>query len=111
MLMLKYFDQDGTDWQLKDNVRKSVSFASHNLLDSARCLGVFDLILCRNMLMYLCDENRRQVLDNLANAQTPDGILMLGAAETVIGQTDRFEASREFRGFYERTGQQKPLSR
>jgi chemotaxis protein methyltransferase CheR len=104
MLMLKYFDQDGTDWELKDKVRKSVSFATHNLLDSPRNLGVFDLILCRNMLMYLCDENRRQVLENLANAQTPDGILMLGAAETVIGQTDRFEASREFRGFYERSG-------
>jgi chemotaxis protein methyltransferase CheR len=103
MLMLKYFDQDDTDWQLKDKVRKSVSFATHNLLDSPRNLGVFDLILCRNMLMYLCDENRRQVLENLANAQTPDGILMLGAAETVIGQTDRFEASREFRGFYERS--------
>jgi chemotaxis protein methyltransferase CheR len=111
MLMLKYFEQDGTDWQLKDPIRKAVSFASHNLLDSPRSLGIFDLILCRNMLMYLCDENRRQVLENLANAQTPDGILMLGAAETVIGQTDRFVASREFRGFYERSGQQKPLSR
>jgi chemotaxis protein methyltransferase CheR len=111
MLMLKYFEQDGTDWQLKDPIRKAVSFAPHNLLESARNLGVFDLILCRNMLMYLCDENRRQVLDNLAGALTPDGILMLGAAETVIGQTDRFEASREFRGFYERVGALQPASR
>jgi chemotaxis protein methyltransferase CheR len=103
MLMLKYFDQDGTDWQLKDPIRKAVSFASHNLLDPARTMGIFDLILCRNMLMYLCDDNRKQVLGNLADATAPDGILMLGAAETVIGQTDRFEASREFRGFYERS--------
>jgi chemotaxis protein methyltransferase CheR len=107
MLMLKYFEQDGTDWQLKDPIRKAVSFASHNLLDSARGLGVFDLVLCRNMLMYLCDDNRRQVLGNLADALTPDGIMMLGAAETVIGQTDRFEASREFRGFYERSSAKK----
>jgi chemotaxis protein methyltransferase CheR len=107
MLMLKYFDQEGTDWQLKDPVRRAVSFAAHNLLDSARMMGVFDLVLCRNMLMYLCEENRRQVLDNLSAAVTPDGILMLGAAETVIGQTDKFEASRDFRGFYERTGSKK----
>jgi chemotaxis protein methyltransferase CheR len=102
MLMLKYFEQDGTDWQLKDPIRKAVSYASHNLLEPARTMGIFDLILCRNMLMYLCDDNRKQVLGHLADAMAPDGILMLGAAETVIGQTDRFVASREFRGFYER---------
>ena len=108
MHMLKYFTQDDTDWQLKEPIRKAVSFASHNLLDSPRTVGVFDLILCRNILMYLCDDNRRQVLGNLSEAVSPDGILMLGAAETVIGQTDRFEASREFRGFYERTKPSKP---
>jgi chemotaxis protein methyltransferase CheR len=107
MLMLKYFDQDGTDWQLKDPIRKNVSFATHNMLDAPRALGVFDLVLCRNMLMYLCDDNRKQVLDHVADAVMPDGILMLGAAETVIGQTDRFESSREFRGFYERTSRLK----
>jgi chemotaxis protein methyltransferase CheR len=88
MLMLKYFSQEGTDWQLADTIRPKVTF---------------DLILCRNMLMYLCDDNRRLVLDNLSAALTADGIMMLGAAETVIGQTERFEASREFRGFYTRS--------
>jgi chemotaxis protein methyltransferase CheR len=101
MLMLRYFDQIGNDWQTKDEVRKLVSFASHNLLDSCHQLGQFDLILCRNMLMYLCDDRRREVLDRLAGALSLDGVLMLGAAETVIGQTDRFAASREFRGFYQ----------
>jgi chemotaxis protein methyltransferase CheR len=111
MLMIKYFDQIGTDWQLKEPLRKAVNFAQHNLLDSARSFGAFDLILCRNVLMYLCDDNRRQALENLANAITPDGLMMLGAAETVIGQTDRFEASREFRGFYERSGSLKAAAR
>ena len=101
MLMLKYFDQHETEWQLKDPIKRAVSFGKHNLLDKAQGSGVYDLILCRNMLMYLCDENRKQVLWNLADASTRDGMLMLGAAETVIGQTDRFVASREFRGFYE----------
>jgi chemotaxis protein methyltransferase CheR len=104
MLMLKYFDQHGTDWQLKDPSRRAVSFASHNLVESARGLGVFDLVLCRNVLMYLCEDNRRQVLSHMADVLSPDGNLMLGAAETVIGQTDRLESSREFRGFYEPTG-------
>jgi chemotaxis protein methyltransferase CheR len=103
MLMLKYFDQEGSDWQLKEPIRKAVTFAFHNMLDNGRTLGAFDLVLCRNMLMYLCEDNRKQVLDNLAETMMPDGIMMLGAAETVIGQTDRFEASREFRGFYERS--------
>jgi chemotaxis protein methyltransferase CheR len=103
MLMLKYFEQEGTDWQLKDPVRKNVIFASHNLLEPAAQLGVFDLILCRNALMYLCDANRGTVFGHLADRLRPDGMLMLGAAETVIGQTERFKASREFRGFYERT--------
>ena len=101
MLMLKYFDQHETEWQLKDPIKRSVTFGKHNLLDKAQRIGVYDMILCRNVLMYLCDENRRQVLENLADASTRDGMLMLGAAETVIGQTDRFVASREFRGFYE----------
>lgn len=102
MLMLKYFDQVDGDWIAREPVRKMVTFAQHNLLKASRQLGQFDLVLCRNMLMYLCDDRRREVFENLAGATAPDGLLMLGAAETVIGQTGRFEASREFRGFYER---------
>lgn len=108
MLMLKYFDQVDGDWIAKPEVRKMVTFAQHNQLDSARTLGQFDLILCRNMLMYLCDSKRREVLENLSSALAPDGILMLGAAETVIGQTEKFEASREFRGFYQQSGASVP---
>lgn len=102
MLMLKYFDQIDGDWHAKPEVRKMVTFAQHNQLDSAKHMGQFDLILCRNMLMYLCEGKRRDVLEILATSLAKDGLLMLGAAETVIGQTDKFEASREFRGFYQR---------
>ncbi len=104
MLMLKYFDQVDGEWAAKDDVRKMVTFAPHNQLESSRHLGQFDLILCRNMLMYLGNEKRREALDHLATAMTKDGVLMLGAAETVIGQTEKFEASREFRGFYQHAG-------
>jgi chemotaxis protein methyltransferase CheR len=101
MQMLRYFEQQGEEWVAKDNLRKMVTFAEHNMLNSARHFGTFDVVLCRNMLMYLCDDKRGQVLDGIAPLLTDDGILMLGAAETVIGQTQRFKASQEFRGFYQ----------
>jgi chemotaxis protein methyltransferase CheR len=101
MQMLRYFEQNGEEWTAKDNLRKMVTFAEHNMLEPARHFGKFDVILCRNMLMYLCDDKRSQVLDGIAPLMADDGILMLGAAETVIGQTQNFRASKEFRGFYE----------
>jgi chemotaxis protein methyltransferase CheR len=101
MQMLRYFEQQGEEWVAKDSLRKMVTFAEHNMLNSARHLGQFDVILCRNMLMYLCDEKRGQILDTIAPLLAADGVLMLGAAETVIGQTQKFKASQEFRGFYQ----------
>lgn len=101
MLMLKHFEQKEEDWIAGEHLRRMVSFAEHNMLTPARQFGAFDIILCRNMLMYLCDDRRSQVLDSLAPLIADDGVLMLGAAETVIGQTVKFRSSQEFRGFYE----------
>lgn len=101
MMMVKYFQQVGEDWVVKDSLRKMITFSELNILKPVRHLGQFDLILCRNMLMYLCKDKRQQVLDQLSGSLANDGMLMLGAAETVIGQTDRLKASQEFRGFYE----------
>ena len=101
MQMLRYFEQQGEEWIAKENLRKMVTFTEHNMLNSARHMGMFDVVLCRNMLMYLCEEKRGEVLDGIAPLLAADGILMLGAAETVIGQTQRFKASQEFRGFYQ----------
>jgi chemotaxis protein methyltransferase CheR len=103
MLMLKYFRQDGEEWVASDDLRRKVNFSVHNMLEAPTKLGKFDLILCRNMLMYLCENKRKQVLDQLSDAIVPDGMLVLGAAETVIGQTEKFRSSPEFRGFYETT--------
>jgi len=100
-LMLKHFEQRGEDWFAKDHLRKMVTFGEHNMLQPARHFGAFDVILCRNMLMYLSESKRAQVFDNVAPALAADGIMMLGAAETVIGQTDKLRSSQEFRGFYE----------
>lgn len=99
--MLRYFEQQGEEWVAKDALRKMVTFTEHNMLTPARHFGRFDVICCRNVLMYLSDAKRSQVLESIAPLLEDDGLLMLGAAETVIGQTQKFQASKEFRGFYE----------
>jgi chemotaxis protein methyltransferase CheR len=100
-LMLKYFRQEGEDWIAKDELRNMIIFGQQNLVMDTKSQGQFELILCRNMLMYLDDKIRGNVLHNLAGNLAQDGFLVLGGAETVIGQTDEFDASRDFRGFYE----------
>lgn len=96
--MLKAFHQTGEEWAIDPALRQSVRFGAHNLLDVAP--GRFDLVLCRNVLMYLQPEARSRVFDRLGNALEAGGVLMLGAGETVIGQTTRFVPHPEWRGLY-----------
>ncbi|HET8612434.1 MAG TPA: protein-glutamate O-methyltransferase CheR [Sphingomonas sp.] len=99
MQMVRRFDQQGEEWQADDKLRKAVSFRTHNLLDPPP-LGGFDVILCRNVLLYFAPDMRRRAFERLASAIQPDGILMLGAGETVLGHTERFAADEACRGFY-----------
>jgi chemotaxis protein methyltransferase CheR len=78
-------------WQFKDELRKRVSFKIQNLTDSPAELGTFDLVLCRNVLIYFGLEDKRKILGRLAGALTMDGRLMLGGAETVLGITQEFK--------------------
>jgi chemotaxis protein methyltransferase CheR len=90
----------GEEWVAKDALRKMVTFTEHNMLTPVRHFGRFDVILCRNVLMYLSENKCAHILDAIAPSMEEGGLLMLGAAETVIGQTEKFCASKEFRGFY-----------
>jgi chemotaxis protein methyltransferase CheR len=103
-LMLKYFTQSGEDWKISDPIKKMVRFSQHNLLTGPIDSGVFDIILCRNMLMYLDNDARDKILDLIHTVMAPQGILMLGAAETILGQKCQLAPSREFRGFYKKSG-------
>jgi chemotaxis protein methyltransferase CheR len=96
--MLKWFEQHDDEWVIDPRIRRSVRFAAHNLLSPAP--GQFDVIFCRNVLMYFHAEARARLFDYLADALDPGGILVLGAGETVIGQTSRFKPHPEWRGFY-----------
>ena len=102
--MLQWFDQDGEEWVARADLVRLVSFRRHNLVSEAPPFGLFDLILCRNVLLYFAGDVRRTVFDRLADALRPGGTLILGAGETTIGQTDRFRPSQRFRGAYDLAG-------
>lgn len=101
--MIRWFEERAENrWRANDKLRAAVHFDVHNLLEEppVRGKGKFDLILCRNVLLYFSEDMRSKAFDRLADAMADDGALMLGAGETVIGQTDRFASDRKVRGFY-----------
>ena len=102
--MVRWFDTVGADWVVSPELIRQISFRRLNLVADPLPSGKFDVILCRNVLLYLSPALRRQVLDRIATVIRPGGLLVLGAGETVIGQTDAFRPSLVYRGLYEPTG-------
>jgi len=105
--MIRWFEEYDGGWRAVEPLRRLVRFQVHNLLEPAPHPGQFDIVLCRNVLLYLNVERRGQIFDRIASAMNPDGWLMLGAGETVIGQTKRFEADVASRGLYRMVEQAK----
>ncbi|NIA69495.1 protein-glutamate O-methyltransferase CheR [Pelagibius litoralis] len=103
-LLMKYFTQDGDRWRINDEIKKMVTYRPFNLLDSPAGLGTFDVIFCRNVLIYFDQETKGQVLDRIAKIMPGDGFLYLGGAETVLGISDSFEVIPGQRGVYRLTG-------
>ncbi len=98
--MLRRFEPDGLEhWRASDELRSAARFRVHNLLEPPPA-GQFDIVLCRNVLLYFSPDVRSLVFGRLAGAMPADGLLMLGAGETVMGQTDQFVSDYECRGFY-----------
>jgi chemotaxis protein methyltransferase CheR len=101
--MIRWFEESDDGWRAIEEARRPVRFQVHNLLEAPPQPGGFDIVLCRNLLLYLTTEKRGFAFDRIASAMAPDGWLMLGAGETVIGQTKRFAADADERGLYRRT--------
>lgn len=99
--MLRHFDETPRGWQIHSGMRSAVRFTQHNVLDAPPAGGRFDLILCRNVLLYFSPLTREKAFARLQSVLAPDGFLMLGAGETVVGQTDLFGASRNRASIYE----------
>jgi chemotaxis protein methyltransferase CheR len=99
--LVKYFSQEGDSWRIDQAIRSMVDYRHFNLLDDPRMLGEFDIIFCRNVLIYFDHVTKGEVLDRMSHILADDGVLFLGAAETVLGITDRFVPVAGYRGIYE----------
>ena len=99
-LLVKYFTQIGEAWQIAPEIRAMVQFRPLNLLSDFSSLGMFDVVFCRNVLIYFDQQTKVNVLDRMARAVERGGYLVLGAAETVVGLTDSFKPMAERRGLY-----------
>ena len=98
--LVKYFTQVGETWEIAPEIRAMLKFRPINLLKDFYALGTFDLVFCRNVLIYFDQETKISVLNRLARQMPPDGFLALGAAETVVGLTDAFKPMADRRGLY-----------
>jgi chemotaxis protein methyltransferase CheR len=99
-LLVKYFKQAGDRWQINENIRKMVTYKQFNLLTSPAALGRFDIVFCRNVLIYFDPPTKAKVLNGMAELMPKDGFLYLGGAETVLGTSDRFKLMPGQRGVY-----------
>ncbi|HET8728649.1 MAG TPA: protein-glutamate O-methyltransferase, partial [Alphaproteobacteria bacterium] len=99
--LVKYFTQAGDKWELKPEIRRMVSYREFNLLGDLAGLGSFDIVFCRNVLIYFDQPTKSRVLDGISRMMPPDGVLYLGGAETVLGITDRFKPVEGHRGLYQ----------
>lgn len=99
-MLMKYFRKIGAGWQISDAIRSMVEFREWNLLSDLRPLGRFDIVFCRNVLIYFDQSTKERVLEAIAGQLAPDGILYLGGAETVLGITSRLAPLPNERGAY-----------
>ena len=99
-MLVKYFTQMGELWQLNADIRAMVQHRQLNLLQDFSHLGTFDVIFCRNVLIYFDPDTKGAIFGRLAKMLEPDGVLALGAAESVVGISDAFKPYAERRGLY-----------
>jgi chemotaxis protein methyltransferase CheR len=99
-LLVKYFKQIGEVWQINADIRAMVQHRQLNLLHDFSQLGAFDVIFCRNVLIYFDQDTKTNIFGRLGRSIEPDGFLVLGAAETVVGLTEAFKPVSDRRGLY-----------
>ena len=98
--LVQYFQKDNDLWVVSDELKQMVDYRYFNLLDNPATLGTFDIIFCRNVLIYFDPETKTKVLDSVAKSMAPNGFLTLGAAETIFGLSDAFTTEPERIGVY-----------
>lgn len=100
-MLVKYFASlPDSSWQIKDIIRNMVQFRTQNLLEDYGVLGKFDIVFCRNVLIYFDEPTKAQITEKMARTLSANGILILGATESLVDPNNRFEALENFRGAY-----------
>jgi chemotaxis protein methyltransferase CheR len=99
-MLVKNFSQIGDRWQINAKIRGMVQYKEFNLLQDPMPLGRFDVVFCRNVLIYFDQPTKTRVLNSVAKLMPEDGFLFLGGAETVLGITDKFQMVPGQRGVY-----------
>jgi chemotaxis protein methyltransferase CheR len=99
-MLVRYFRKEDANWRIAEAIRGLVQFREWNLLADLRPLGQFDIVFCRNVLIYFDQPTKARVLDAIAARLAPDGMLYLGGAETVLGISSRFAPLANERGVY-----------
>jgi chemotaxis protein methyltransferase CheR len=99
-MLMKYFRQAGDKWEIDPAIRGMVDYEEFNLMNDPTNMGQFDIVFCRNVLIYLDPPTKTRVLDNVWKLMPVDGVLYMGGAETVMGVTEKFQPVNEHRGMY-----------
>lgn len=100
-MLVKYFKQNGDKWIIDPSMRANIKFREFNLLHDMKMLGTFDIVMCRNVLIYFDQPTKTKILEGIAKQLAPDGVLFLGGAETVLGLTKAFKPVPALRGVYQ----------
>jgi chemotaxis protein methyltransferase CheR len=99
-MLMHYFTQQDDHWRISERLRQMVSFRKMNLIDPAYSLGQFDVVFCRNVLIYFDGPTKTAVLDRIAGTMNSGGFLLMGAAESLVGVSQAFDVMQERRGLY-----------
>lgn len=99
-MLLNHFTQKGEIWEISPAIKQMVQYRFLNLFDSFAALGQFDIVFIRNVLIYFDQAAKVDILQRVSKQMSPDGYMVLGAAETVVGLTDAFKPVPGSRGLY-----------
>lgn len=100
--LIKYFQKEGNEWRAKPQLKKDVIFKVENIFRPSHFLGKFDIVFCRNLLIYFDTDTKKKALNSIYNQMNAGGHLYIGGAETLLGVHSGFTLRKENHGLYER---------
>jgi len=99
-MLMHYFTQQDDHWRISERLRQMVTFRKLNLMEPAYNLGRFDVVFCRNVLIYFDGPTKGEVLDRIATTMNPGAFMLMGVAESIIGVSQSFDVAQDRRGLY-----------